>query len=73
MEGRRWRAGRWKAPVVTVSEGLPRRARGTHLPEEAYGAVGRVPVPNVDDRWYLDDRDLRVLLNALRQWQVMGS
>ncbi|GAB1645835.1 hypothetical protein [Krasilnikovia sp. MM14-A1259] len=52
-----------------MSDGLPQQAPETHPPKEP---VRRAPVPNViDDRWYVDDRTMMVLLNGLRRWQVM--
>lgn len=47
---------------------LPRRRPGSHLPA-ATRAVGFAKVPNVGDRWYVDERSLAVLLNALRRWK----
>jgi hypothetical protein len=57
--------------VLAVDDQLPKRDAGTHLPPEAYRAVGVAKVPNVDpDRWYVDERTLMVIVNALRRWQI---
>lgn len=49
---------------------LPKRNAGTHLPPEAYRAVGVAKAPNIDpDRWYVDERTLMVIINGLRRWQ----
>jgi hypothetical protein len=56
-----------------MAEELPRRNAGTHLPREAYRAAGRARVPNVDPAgrgWYVDEKTLRMILNALRRWQI---
>jgi hypothetical protein len=48
-----------------MTEELPKREAGTHLPRAAYR------VANVDpDRWHVSEQDVRVLLNALRRWQI---
>ncbi|GAB1642234.1 hypothetical protein [Krasilnikovia sp. MM14-A1259] len=57
------------SPVTGDGQDLPKRVPRGNLPAEA----SRVPIKNVvDDRWYLDDQQLRILLNGLRRWRVMG-
>ena len=46
---------------------LPKRVRGTHLPQAAYRAIGIAKVP--DRRWSNDEPAVRALLNGLRRWQ----
>lgn len=56
-----------------MAEQLPRRVRGTHLPDEAYKAIGVAKVPNIDPgRWYVDEQTLMVIINGLRRWQITG-
>ena len=51
---------------------LPRRNAGTHLPSDAYRAVGVAKIPNVDpERRYVDEKTLMLIVNALRRWQVI--
>lgn len=50
---------------------LPKRHAGTHLPPQAYRAVGIAKVPNVDiGQYVIDERTLMVIVNALRHWQI---
>ncbi|MFI5491884.1 hypothetical protein [Actinoplanes sp. NPDC051859] len=42
---------------------LPRRVSGTNLPPAAYQKISAEPV------W--DEKTLKVLLNALRRWQII--
>ncbi|WP_412735541.1 hypothetical protein [Krasilnikovia sp. MM14-A1259] len=47
---------------------LPQRIPGATVPR----GERRTPVPNVsDDRWYLDEKSMMILLNGLRRWQVI--
>lgn len=53
------------------AEELPRRVFGSHLPPAAYRVVGRAKVANGDEQWHDDDRTLYMLLDALREWEVV--
>jgi hypothetical protein len=49
---------------MVVSEGLPQRAAGTHLPAAAYRAAVARGAPG--ERWRFDEGTLRALLDRLR-------
>lgn len=53
-----------------MTDPLPRRVQGTHLPAEAYRAVGRAKVVYSDPRWATDLRSVEVLRDALVNWDV---
>ncbi len=48
---------------------LPRRQPNVDL-SIAARPVENTNISNVDNRWYVDERTLMVLLNCLRRWQV---
>ncbi len=53
------------------SPNLPKREPGTHLPSAAYRPVGIARVPK--QRWASDEASVRLLLNALRRWDLDAS
>ncbi|GAB1640941.1 hypothetical protein KRMM14A1259_13640 [Krasilnikovia sp. MM14-A1259] len=56
------------ASVTEEKPKLPQRIPGATVPR----GERRTPVPNVsDDRWYLDEKSMMILLNGLRRWQVI--